>query len=123
MNSTVKLPNITLADKYTLDRGRVFVTGQQAIIRLMMIQRKIDEKAGLNTGGFISGYRGSPMTAIDIELWRAGEKTLEEHHVKFWPGLNENMAMTAVWGTQKLVLKMMQNMMVFTQCGMAKGQG
>ena len=66
MNSTIKLPNITLADKYILDRGRVYVTGQQAIIRLMMVQRKIDEKAGLNTGGFISGYRGSPMTAIDM---------------------------------------------------------
>lgn len=105
MNSPVKLPDITLADKYTLDRGRVFVTGQQAIIRLMMVQRKIDEKAGLNTGGFISGYRGSPMTAIDMELWRAGEKTLEEHHVKFWPGLNENMAMTAVWGTQQVGFK------------------
>jgi len=102
MNSTIKLPNITLADKYILDRGRVYVTGQQAIIRLMMVQRKIDEKAGLNTGGFISGYRGSPMTAIDMELWRAGGETLKENHVKFWPGLNENMAMTAVWGTQKV---------------------
>ena len=102
MNAQSKFPNMTLEDKYRLDKGRVYVTGQQAIVRLMLIQRKIDEKAGLNTGGFISGYRGSPMTAIDVELWRAGEAMLGEHHVKFWPGLNENLAMTAVWGTQRV---------------------
>lgn len=102
MNAIVQLPDMTLEDKYRLDTGRVYVTGQQAIVRLMLVQRLIDEKAGLNTGGFISGYRGSPMTAIDMELWRAGKAILGEHHVKFWPGLNENLAMTAVWGTQRV---------------------
>ena len=105
MNAILKFPDMTLEDKYRLDEGRVYVTGQQAIVRLMMVQRKIDEKAGLNTGGFISGYRGSPMTAIDVELWRAGNAILGEHHVKFWPGLNENLAMTAVWGTQQVGFK------------------
>ena len=76
MNAPLKLPNMTLDDKYRLDSGRVYVTGQQAIVRLMLVQRLIDEKAGLNTGGFISGYRGSPMTAIDVELWRAGNAIL-----------------------------------------------
>mgnify|MGYP000002632726 CR=1 FL=1 len=105
MNAPLKLPNMTLDDKYRLDSGRVYVTGQQAIVRLMLVQRLIDEKAGLNTGGFISGYRGSPMTAIDVELWRAGNAILGEHHVKFWPGLNENLAMTSVWGTQQVGYK------------------
>ena len=102
MNAHVQLPDVSLNDKYTQKKGRVYVTGQQAIIRMMLMQRRRDEKAGLNTGGFISGYRGSPMTAIDVELWRAGEALLDDHHVKFWPGINENLAMTAVWGTQRV---------------------
>ena len=105
MNAPVNLPDISLNDKYTQETGRVYVTGQQAIIRMMLMQRQRDKAAGLNTGGFISGYRGSPMTAIDVELWRAGEALLDDHHVKFWPGLNENLAMTAVWGTQKVGFK------------------
>lgn len=105
MNAILEFPDMTLEDKYRLDTGPVYVTGQQAIVRLMIVQRKIDEKAGLNTGGFISGYRGSPMTVIDVELWRAGQAILGEHHVKFWPGLNENLAMTAVWGTQQVGFK------------------
>jgi indolepyruvate ferredoxin oxidoreductase len=105
MNAPVQLPDISLNDKYTQETGRVYVTGQQAIIRMMLKQRQMDEANGLNTGGFISGYRGSPMTAIDVELWRAGEALLDDHHVKFWPGLNENLAMTAVWGSQKVGFK------------------
>lgn len=102
MNAPVILPDVSLNDKYTQEEGRVYVSGQQAIIRMMLLQRRRDEKAGLNTGGFISGYRGSPMTAIDVELWRAGEALLDDHHVKFWPAINENMGMTAVWGTQRV---------------------
>ncbi len=102
MNAPFSLPDIKLTDKYTQESGRVYVTGQQAIIRMMLKQRKLDQKNGLNTAGFVSGYRGSPMTAIDVELWRAGEALLEDHHVKFWPGLNENLAMTSVWGTQQV---------------------
>ena len=90
---------VTLNDKYELESGRIYVTGTQALVRLLLVQRRRDLDANLNTAGFISGYRGSPMTVIDKELWRA-QKELEAHHVKFWPGLNEDLAATAVWGTQ-----------------------
>ena len=95
------LAAVKLDDKYTLDEGRVYLTGTQAIVRLLLVQRRRDQAAGLNTAGFISGYRGSPMTAIDQQLWRA-EKHLQDHHVKFWPGLNEDLAATALWGTQQV---------------------
>jgi len=96
MNSTA----ITLNDKYRFEEGRVYLTGTQAILRLLMIQRRRDAAAGLNTAGFISGYRGSPMTAIDVELWRA-EDQIKKDHVHFWPATNEHMAATAVWGSQQ----------------------
>ncbi len=99
MNAPIK--NISLSDKYDLDKGRIYLTGTQALVRLALIQRRRDVAAGLNTAGFISGYRGSPMTAVDNELWRAKDQ-LEKHHIKFWPGLNENLAMTSVWGTQQV---------------------
>ncbi|NIS88577.1 MAG: indolepyruvate ferredoxin oxidoreductase family protein [Woeseiaceae bacterium] len=93
--------HISLNDKYELDSGRVFVTGTQALLRLAMVQRRRDAAAGLNTAGFISGYRGSPMTAIDVELWRAKAQT-EKDHIRFWPATNEHMAATALWGTQQV---------------------
>lgn len=102
MNAPAKLKSVTLKDKYVLDDGRVYLTGTQAIVRLLMVQRRRDEAADLNTAGFISGYRGSPMTALDNELWRAGTDLLKEHHIHFWPGVNENLAMTSVWGTQQV---------------------
>jgi indolepyruvate ferredoxin oxidoreductase len=91
---------VSLNDKYELESGRVYLTGTQALVRLVLIQRRRDIAAGLNTGGFVSGYRGSPMTAIDQQLWRAS-KQLDEHHIKFWPGTNEDLAATAVWGSQQ----------------------
>src|SRR5256714_12826374 len=93
----------SLDDKYTLERGRVFLTGTQALIRLMMLQRKRDSRAGLNTAGFVSGYRGSPLGGLDQALWRA-KQHLESHHVRFQPGVNEDLAATAIWGTQQLNL-------------------
>ena len=90
---------ITLNDKYTLDSGRIYLTGTQALLRVLMVQRRRDLAAGLNTAGFISGYRGSPMTAIDVELWRA-EALITDSKVEFWPATNEHMAATAVWVTQ-----------------------
>src|SRR3954466_6043187 len=93
----------SLDDKYTLERGRVFLTGTQALIRLMMLQRERDARTGLNTAGFVSGYRGSPLGGLDQSLWRA-KKHLEQHHVKFQPGVNEDLAATAIWGTQQLNL-------------------
>jgi len=99
-----QLPNLakaTLDDKYTLERGRVFMTGTQALIRLTMLQRERDRAAGLNTAGFISGYRGSPLGGLDQALWRARQH-LEQHHVKFQPGVNEDLAASALWGTQQV---------------------
>jgi indolepyruvate ferredoxin oxidoreductase len=92
--------DITLDDKWTLERGRAFMTGTQALIRLPMLQRERDLKAGLNTAGYITGYRGSPVTAVDQTAMKA-RKHLEAHHVKFHPGMNEDLAATAVWGTQQ----------------------
>ena len=92
--------DITLDDKYTLARGRAFLTGTQALIRLPMLQRERDLKAGLNTAGYITGYRGSPLAGVDITAHKA-RAHLEAHHVKFHPGVNEDLAATAVWGTQQ----------------------
>ena len=97
----MSLPTVSLDDKYTQDGGRVYLTGTQALVRLLLVQRRRDVAAGLNTAGFIAGYRGSPMTAMDMELWRAEEHTAR-HHVRFWPATNEHMAATAVWGTQQV---------------------
>ena len=95
------LSSATLDDKYTLERGRVFMTGTQALIRLMMLQRVRDDAEGLNTAGFISGYSGSPLGGLDQALWRA-KAHLESHHLKFQPGVNEDLAATAIWGTQQV---------------------
>src|SRR3989441_1591358 len=103
MSSAADLAKASLDDKYTLERGRVFLTGTQALIRLMLLQRERDARSGLNTAGFVSGYRGSPLGGLDQGLWRA-QKHLESHHVKFQPGVNEDLAATAVWGTQQVNL-------------------
>src|SRR5687767_9955239 len=97
------LAKASLEDKYTLESGRVFLTGTQALIRLMMLQRSRDQAAGVNTAGFVSGYRGSPLGGLDQALWRA-RAHLERSHVKFQPGLNEDLAATAIWGTQQVNL-------------------
>ncbi|HZW11808.1 MAG TPA: indolepyruvate ferredoxin oxidoreductase family protein [Noviherbaspirillum sp.] len=97
------LENISLDDKFTLERGRAFITGTQALIRLPMMQRQRDMRAGLNTAGYITGYRGSPLGNVDMTAMKA-KKHLEAHHVKFHPGMNEDLAATAVWGTQQVNL-------------------
>lgn len=97
-------PSVTLDDKYKKEHGRVFMSGLQALVRLPMIQAARDKAAGLNTGGFISGYRGSPLGNYDQELWRA-KKLLEERNIVFLPGINEDLAATAVWGTQQVPLR------------------
>ncbi len=91
---------VSLEDKYRLPAGRVFMTGIQALTRLPLAQRQRDRAAGLNTGGFISGYRGSPLGAYDKELWKA-KKYLEAENVVFRPAVNEDLAATAIWGTQQ----------------------
>ena len=92
---------VTLEDKYVSDQGRVYLTGIQALVRLALVQRRRDLAAGLNTAGFISGYRGSPLGGLDEALWRA-KKHLQAHHIKFQPGVNEELAATAVWGSQQV---------------------
>ena len=91
---------VSLDDRYTLEKGRILVSGTQALVRLPMIQRQRDLARGLNTAGYVSGYRGSPLAGFDREMARA-KKFLDASHVKFHPGLNEDMAATAVWGTQQ----------------------
>ncbi len=95
------LPNVSLDDKYTLTTGRVYMTGIQALVRLSLMQRQRDQAAGLNTAGFVSGYRGSPLGSVDQEFWKA-KKILEPQHIRFQAGLNEDLAATAIWGTQQL---------------------
>ncbi len=90
----------TLDDKYGRARGRIYLSGVQALVRLPLMQRLRDDRAGLKTGGFISGYRGSPLGGFDMELWRA-RKHLDAAGVKFTPGINEDLGATMVWGTQQ----------------------
>ena len=99
----MKLAHVSLDDKYVLESGPVFASGVQALVRLPMEQRRRDLAAGQNTAGFISGYRGSPIAGYDMELWRAKE-FLEKNHIHFQPGLNEDLAATAVWGSQQVNL-------------------
>lgn len=94
------MKTVCLDDKYTLETGRIYVSGTQALVRLPMMQRQADARAQLRTAGFISGYRGSPLGGYDIGLWQA-KPFLEQNHVRFEPGLNEELAATAVWGTQQ----------------------
>ncbi|MFN3547263.1 MAG: indolepyruvate ferredoxin oxidoreductase family protein [Mesorhizobium sp.] len=89
-----------LDERYTLPRGRILISGTQALVRLPMIQRQRDIAAGLNTAGYVSGYRGSPLAGFDREMGKA-RRQLADSHVVFHPGLNEDMAATAVWGTQQ----------------------
>lgn len=97
------LDSITLDDKYTLEKGRVYMSGTQALVRLPMLQKSRDMKAGLNTGGFISGYRGSPLGNVDLSLWKA-QKYLDKNDIVFQPGVNEELAATSIWGSQQLNL-------------------
>ena len=91
----------TLESRYSAPEGWLYMTGMQALVRLPIQQRLRDAAAGLNTGGYISGYRGSPLGRYDIELWRAGA-VLKQHNIVFRPGLNEDLAATAIWGAQQL---------------------
>ena len=91
---------VTLDDKYTLEEGRIFVSGSQALTRLPMLQRALDESKGLNTAGFVSGYRGSPLAGLDKQMF-AARQHLKAHNIKFAPAINEDLGATAVWGSQQ----------------------
>src|SRR5690242_15734784 len=99
----MQLAAVTLEDKYALASGRVYLSGVQALVRLPLMQRQRDRAAGLSTGGFISGYRGSPLGVYDNALWQA-RRYLERENIHFQPGINEDLAATAVWGSQQVTL-------------------
>ena len=99
MNAPKNLREVSLSDKFEQQDGQIFISGTQALARLALIQRDLDQAQGLNTRGFISGYRGSPLGGLDSTLWREKQR-MEDAGVVFQPGINEDLAATAVWGTQ-----------------------
>ncbi|MBV8593405.1 MAG: indolepyruvate ferredoxin oxidoreductase family protein, partial [Caulobacteraceae bacterium] len=96
-------PSVSLDDKYDTGADRIYLSGIQALVRLLMVQRERDRALGLNTAGLVSGYRGSPLGGLDGALWQA-EARLADHQVVFRPGLNEDLAATAIWGSQQTTL-------------------
>jgi len=93
--------NVSLDDKYLLDKGRAYLSGIEALVRLPILQHQRDQQQGLNTACFISGYRGSPLGALDQSLWKA-KPFLDKHNIHFQPGVNEDLGMTSVWGSQQV---------------------
>ncbi len=96
-----KLLDVALDDKYEKTEGRIYLNGTQALARLPLLQKRRDMRAGLNTAGFVSGYRGSPLGSLDQALVQAKRHT-EGNDIVFRPGVNEDLAATAVWGTQQV---------------------
>src|ERR1700733_11032265 len=90
-----------LTDNLNATQGRIFLTGTQALVRLVLMQRQLDRSAGMNTAGFVSGYRGSPLGMVDQQLWKAN-KLLASHDIRFLPAINEELGGTAVLGTQRV---------------------
>ncbi|EEE38681.1 2-oxoacid:ferredoxin/flavodoxin oxidoreductase, gamma subunit domain protein [Rhodobacteraceae bacterium KLH11] len=97
-------PKITLNDRFDLSKSPVLLNGTQALVRLMLMQKERDRAAGLNTAGLVTGYRGSPLGAVDQQMSRA-ERQLAESDVTFQYGLNEDLAATALWGSQQAGLR------------------
>jgi indolepyruvate ferredoxin oxidoreductase len=97
------LRDVTLDDKFDLAKRQIFLNGNQAVIRMLLMQKERDRLAGLNTAGFISGYRGSPLGGLDQQLFRS-QKMLAKQDILFQPGLNEELAATACWGSQQAEL-------------------
>src|SRR5712691_8702805 len=104
MRRAMALRQVSLDDKYDLTQDRVFVTGYQALIRLCLMQKERDRRAGLNTAGYVSGYRGSPLGGLDLQFLRA-KPFLDRHDIVFQPGINEDIAATALWGSQQAELR------------------
>src|SRR5476651_2644681 len=98
------LRDVKLDDKYDLGQRRVFVTGFQALVRLCLMQKELDRRNGLNTAGFVTGYRGSPLGGLDSQFLRA-KSFLDKSDVRFQGGINEDLAATAVWGSQQAELR------------------
>ena len=104
MGLPLVLREVNLNDKYDLAQEQVFLSGTQAIVRMLLMQRERDRRAGLNTAGFVSGYRGSPLGGLDQQLLRV-KKQIEAAPIHFEPGLNEDLAATACWGTQQAEMR------------------
>src|SRR5215467_7755403 len=98
------LNHVTLDDKYDLTKSRIFVTGFQALVRLCLMQKELDRRAGLNTAGYVTGYRGSPLGGLDLQFQRV-ESLLRASDIKFQAGINEELAATALWGSQQAELR------------------
>src|SRR5580765_4737887 len=98
------LRSVNLDDKYDLNQSHVFVTGYQALIRACLMQKERDRRAGLNTAGYVTGYRGSPLGGLDQQFIRAGRQ-IAAADIKFQPGINEELAATALWGAQQAELR------------------
>src|SRR5919106_107245 len=96
--------HVTLEDKYDLGVERVLVSGTQALVRAALMQHERDRRAGLNTAGYVTGYRGSPLGGLDQQFMRA-QKYLSARNVLFQPGLNEDLAATAIWGSQQAEMR------------------
>src|SRR5215211_985282 len=101
MGTRFALDDYQLTDRYGRDEGRVFLTGTQALVRIVLDQARRDRAAGLDTAGFVSGYRGSPLGGFDLELWRA-KKLRVACRIEFLPAVNEDLAATAVLGSQQV---------------------
>ena len=95
---------VSLEDKFDLGEQRQILTGTQAVVRLLLMQKQRDRQSGLNTAGYVSGYRGSPIATLEAALQRVGP-LLEKNDIKFQPGLNEDLAATAIWGSQQAELR------------------
>jgi indolepyruvate ferredoxin oxidoreductase len=95
------LRDVTLESKFTLTDDAVLINGNQALVRLLLLQQEMDAGNGLNTAGFVSGYRGSPLGGLDAALWSAGDR-LDTHNIRFHPGVNEDLAATSITGTQQI---------------------
>jgi indolepyruvate ferredoxin oxidoreductase len=101
LEATPVMREVSLSDKFDVMQGAIFITGKQSLARLPLLQRLLDERRGLRTAGYISGYRGSPLGTVDNELLKIADR-LKAADIVFQPGLNEDLAMTAVWGSQQL---------------------
>ncbi len=100
----MSLQDISLGDRFDLSKTPVLLNGTQALVRLCLMQAFRDKVAGLDTAGYVTGYRGSPLGAVDMQMARA-EKQLSAANIRFQPGLNEDLAATALWGTQQAELR------------------
>src|SRR6476660_111530 len=98
------LKKVTLADKYDLTEDRIFATGYQALVRMCLMHKERDRRAGLNTAGYVTGYRGSPLGGLDHQFQRA-DSILKPNDIVFQAGLNEDLAATALWGSQQAELR------------------